>query len=242
LCGFPGDTREIYEETLHLARLIHHLPPPTALWHLTIDRFSPYFMRPGDFAVANVTPYPAYADVFPRSAPTAQLAYHFVGEYESAADQYPDLMRALGEDLAHWRRAWSRRYGARPELKIEPRGDGTFLLVDTRGLPGTTGTVALHRDEAAFLVTHRLYGQTADEDRAIANQLAVAVDGWFVPLPVARIDAMFDLLEDSGDAAAQRSQLAQLAVRRNGGDVRDTLVQISCSGALSALDHPLAPE
>jgi ribosomal peptide maturation radical SAM protein 1 len=240
LCGFPGDGPDVYRDTLGIIRLIHHLPPPTALWHLTIDRFSPYFTRPDEFAVKNIAPYPAYDDVFPPDAATARLAYHFVAEYDSAADRHLDVIGEIGADLAAWRRRWAQPYGRRPELKIERHGS-SYVLADTRGLAGTEATVALSREEAAFLLFHRRSAGTPDEDAAIERKLALKVDGWFVPLPVARIDHLFGLLGDSRDESHQRAQLEQLAARRSGGDVGAALVAIACSGALSALDHPLAP-
>ena len=141
LCGFPGDQEEFYRETLRIARLTHHLPPPVALWHLIIDRFSPYFMRPGEFGVRDISPYPAYADFLPVHADIPKLAYHFVAEYDSAAEHIPDVIRDLGRELYQWRTAWQRPYGDRPELKIE-RHRGSYVLIDTAGCLGRIGCAA----------------------------------------------------------------------------------------------------
>ena len=240
LCGFPGDTAEVYQDTLRIVRLIDHLPPPTALWHLTVDRFSPYFTRPADFGVAKIAPYPAYGDVFPPGAATEKLAYHFVAEYQSAADHNLDVIHELGQDLEQWRQAWRRPYGRRPELKVE-RCEGTFVLLDTRGLPGTQASRPLTRDEAVALLFHTRYQNTPEQEAAIAAALAVAVDGYFIPLPVARVDHLFELLPYAPGDSTQREQMEQLAARRIGNEPRRSLVEIACGGSVSALDHPLAP-
>src|SRR5262245_50472654 len=240
LCGFPGDNAEIYEENLRIVRLIHHLPPASALWHLTIDRFSPYFMRPEQFGVQGVVPYPAYRDIFPPTADAVKLAYHFVGEYDSAADRRLDLMRDLGQEIRAWRAAWERPYGKRPELKIERGPDGA-VLIDTRGLPGTEPRRDLTPDETSFLLFHRLADGSERQRQAIEQKLAVVVDGWFVPLPVTRIDSLFDIIAEDGDSDGQHAQLEELGARRCREDVRAGLVRIACDGAVSALVHPLAP-
>lgn len=241
LCGFPGDNAEIYAETLRLVRLIRHLPPPAALWHLSIDRFSPYFMSPQEFGVTDVTPYPAYADVFPPNSDKSKLAYHFVAKYESAADHNLEIIRDLGREVSAWRSSWARAYTKRPELKIEQHR-GSYVLLDTRGIPGTDRIRALDDDKAAFLLTHRRYGRSKEEDTALDQKLAVISDGWFIPLPVARIDRIFDLFPQQADTKGHRGQLAELGARRSERDVRQGLVRIACSGPIAPLEHPLAPQ
>lgn len=113
-------------------RLIHHLSPPTALWHLTIDRFSPYLSRSGDLGLRNVTPFPAYVEVLPNVAPAAKLAYHFIADYESEAHCDLNLMREFGVEFGAWRRAWMRPYAGGPEVRID-RVDASYVLT---GHPG----------------------------------------------------------------------------------------------------------
>jgi ribosomal peptide maturation radical SAM protein 1 len=240
LCGFPEDTAQIYQDTLSITRLIHHLPPPTTLWHLIIDRFSPYFASPEKFGLANVAPYPAYHDIFPQGADIPRLAYHFTAEYKSATEENLELIRDLGQDLSGWRTAWQKPYKDRPELKIEPY-NGSYVLIDTRGLPGTETMRRIARDEAASLLVHRHFTGSREENEAVERKLAVVVDGWFVPLPVARVDHVFDLLTEQSDARISRKQLEQLGTRKDSADMKRGLLKITCSGPLSALEHPLAP-
>jgi ribosomal peptide maturation radical SAM protein 1 len=240
LCGFPGDRAEEYTENIRLATLIHHLPPPVTLWHLMIDRFSPYFTRPSDFGIRQIEPYPAYADFLPDTVDARKIAYHFVADYDSAADTNPEIVGELAAALLDWRKAWSLPYHKRPELKVE-LSDDVFLLLDTRGLSGTKRVREIDAEEAALLLIHQRYGKTAEEDRAVEQKLAVVVDGWFVPLPVARIDLMRDVLSRRPEGKLFSSQLDELGSRKDIRDMRRGLVSIACSGSLSCLEHPLTP-
>jgi hypothetical protein len=99
----------------------------------------------------------------------------------------------------------------------------------------------LTRDEAASLLVHRPFTGTREEKDAVERKLAVVVGGWFVPLPVARVDHVFALLTEQSDARISRQQLEQLGARKDSEDLKRGLLKITCSGPLSALEHPLAP-
>ena len=51
-----------------------------------------------------------------------------------------------------------------------------------------------------MLLIHRRYGGSPAEARALEQHLAVVADDWFVPLPVARVDQLFELVAEEGDA------------------------------------------
>lgn len=182
LWGFPGDEPEAYAETLELLPLLHHLQPPGALGHLVLDRFSPHFFDAGAFGIENVRPLAAYRDVFPEGTDLARLAYHFVGDYDSGGYEAIETVRALRDAVAAWQEAWSG--DSRPDLRIGPWEDA-WALVDTRGLPDTEDVRLLDRHEAAALLLARPAEGTEEESEAVAAKLAVHLDGWFVPLPVA---------------------------------------------------------
>ena len=108
LWGFPGDKIEAYQETLAIVRLLHHLPPPEALIHVVIDRFSPYFSRPAQFGVHNLTPISCYCDFLPRKADVRRIAYHFTADYECGSHTQLDVIRMLWRELEKWRLSWGR--------------------------------------------------------------------------------------------------------------------------------------
>jgi ribosomal peptide maturation radical SAM protein 1 len=207
LWGFPGDGVEEYEETLALVPLLHHLPPPDALWHISIDRFSPYFDLAKEFRVRNLRPVPGYFDFLPKQADVRRIAYHFTGEYASGSHQRVDVIEKLLRAVDRWRKSWTD--GKRPEEELRIfEADGAYVLMDTREAARVKGTRVLSREEAELLLAPRLHASSAAAARAIEDRLAVTLDGWFVPLAVAEADLLAEFLAPnaSSPAAAQSLQ------------------------------------
>jgi ribosomal peptide maturation radical SAM protein 1 len=192
LCGFPNDEVLSYHETLQLVPLITHLQPPSGLWHLGIDRFSPYFFEPSRHHITNIQPWPVYCDFLPEGADVSRIAYHFVGDYPCDTHRHMDVIQELNAQVKAWMVAWQQPTRKRPELKICRQGS-QHMLVDTRGLFDTTPLRALDEAEASLLLTAQPYSGTVEENQAIESKLAAIVDHWFVPLPVARLELLSEL-------------------------------------------------
>ena len=187
LYEFPGDQREDYEETLALIPLIHHLTPPTGIYGVSIDRFSPYFNEPASYGVSNLRPAAAYAWAFPAGTDFTSLAYHFNGDYLCAHSSHPELRDGLKKAYRDWRDSWKAGAPA-PALTLTPGDDGYYTLMDTRGLEGTDLFQFLNEEEArAVLIGGPLDRQPLAE-WAIERKLAVALDGWCVPLAVTDVE------------------------------------------------------
>lgn len=186
LYAFPNDRREDYEQTLTLIPYLAHLHPPTGLCHLSIDRFSPYFDRSGEFGISAVRPMDAYADVLPSWVEHRKIAYHFIADYRSGSREDPALVRRLEAAIAAWRSVWQRPSAAPPVLELCPIGGDTFILVDTRGLPGID-TIQFLDAEAAWLAIVGDRPDIGDEARthALLHGHGVLADGRFVPLATA---------------------------------------------------------
>ena len=122
-----------YEATLALIPLIHHLSPPTGVYRVSIDRFSPYFNHPAAYGISHLEPEPGYAWAFPPSADLRSLAYHFTGEYTCAQSSDPELYDSFGHAYRQWRDSWKAGSPA-PTLWLTPGGDGYYTLMDTREL------------------------------------------------------------------------------------------------------------
>ena len=93
LCGFPNDELASYSETLAIVPLLTHLQPPSGMWHLSIDRFSPYFFEPARHGVTDVRPLPVYNDFFPAGSDINHIAYHFLGNYPCDTHRHIDVIR-----------------------------------------------------------------------------------------------------------------------------------------------------
>ncbi len=200
LWGFPGDEVEAYQETLAIVPLLHHLPPPDFLLHLVIDRFSPYFSRPSEFGVRNVKPITAYYDFLPRKADVRRVAYHFTADYKCGAHARLDVIRELWRELERWHASWAQGNGQPLEDLRMSQGRGSYVLIDTRRVARTKKTYVLNEVEASSLLTSRPYSGSQFEAWALQQRLAVVVDGWFVPLPVAEPKILLALMGEPGAA------------------------------------------
>lgn len=208
LWGFPGDLAKDYEDTLALLPLLHHLQPPDSLLHLSIDRFSPYFQRPEAYGIENIRPHPSYRAAFPGHAALHQIAYYFVGDYASAAHRRRDLIDRIEQEIGAWRARWAPAAGAQPTpptLRVSQVGDH-YLVLDTRGLPGTDETMVLDRDEAASALRAAPYAETAAVARAIERRIGVVVDDFYVPLATAS-PALLQSLEREGRGASKAARM-----------------------------------
>jgi ribosomal peptide maturation radical SAM protein 1 len=187
LCEFPGDQCEDYETTLAILPLIHHLVPPSGVYPVSIDRFSPYFRDADAFGITHLEPLPAYASVFPPSADLGSLAYHFTGEYACARSSHPDLCDSLDRAFREWKDCWKAGAPA-PALSLASGDDGYFTLMDTRGLEGTDMFQFLNEDEARTVLVGGPLERQPLAAWAIERKLALSLDGWCVPLVVTDVE------------------------------------------------------
>jgi ribosomal peptide maturation radical SAM protein 1 len=194
LWGFPGDEEESYKEILSMLPLIHHLPPPHGMAHLSIDRFSPYFSSPHEFGVSRIRPLAGYYDFLPKEADISSIAYHFTATYRSASHENVELIERLWQEVGRWKAAWHEMDGiANHDLRLF-RTDGAFVLLDTRDLWREKRRYTLGEKEASALVTPKPYSGSKLESWAARLRLALITDGWFVPLVVAEPQILLELM------------------------------------------------
>jgi ribosomal peptide maturation radical SAM protein 1 len=213
LYAFPGDSLSWYEDTLDLLPLLAHLNPPTGLCHLSLDRFSPYFDHAEEFGVERLRPMAPYFDVLPAHADPNKIAYHFAGDYASESRGAQRLVNDLEAGLAIWKERWRPETNALPALEIAPIGNGVYLLVDTRGLPGNLEFEFLDENQAGLALT----GGAADSapemvEWALERKVCVQLDHHLVPLSTAPPDllAWFEARRTEGVARPRGVQARQV--------------------------------
>lgn len=187
LCEFPGDERADYDTTLALLPLIHHLMPPSGVCRVSIDRFSPYYRDAAAFGITHLEPLPGYAWAFPGHADMRSLAYHFKGEYACAQSFHPELYDSLDLACREWRDSWKVGSPA-PTLWLTPGNDGYYTLMDSRGLEETALFQFLDEEEARTVLMGGPLDRQPLAEWAIERKLAVALDGWCVPLAVTNVE------------------------------------------------------
>jgi len=185
LYGFPHDKLNWLQQTYKLIPFLTHLNPPTGVYHLSIDRFSPYFNSATQFGLDNVRALAAYHDVMPANTDLNRIAYHFEADYESETSRAP-IVEEVGTSVRAWRALWNSDKMAPPVLELTELSDGMFLLLDTR--PIAVETIRfLSRDEAEIAVFGSQSPLANDSELvewALASSVAVLHEDALLPLAV----------------------------------------------------------
>jgi ribosomal peptide maturation radical SAM protein 1 len=199
LYGFPGDGEADYRATTALIPLLEHLCPPTGISHLSIDRFSPYHDTPQAYGITAVRPMQAYFEVFPAHADLQNIAYHFEGDYETAARRDAKLVAAMDRAVERWQKYWDGD-GALPTLAVRKLGEDAYVIADTRKCATKEFYLVNRRHAMATLVEQPVTDAAAKW--AIKHLLAVKIGDTAVPLAVADREFFADIF----DATAERQQ------------------------------------
>jgi len=102
LTGFPGETDEDYRQQIDMIKPLVHFQPPIGVGDLYLERFSPYFTRPGDYGVNIKGPGEAYTYVYDdQNIDLMKISYDF--EFDNGNQIRPELVRELQQTVAEWR-------------------------------------------------------------------------------------------------------------------------------------------
>jgi ribosomal peptide maturation radical SAM protein 1 len=134
LVGFPTEPEAVYQKYCEDLPLLVHLEPPSGVYPIRFDRFSPYFTRAKDYGL-KLKPYKFYEMIYPFSAADlADLAYYFSDE-EYQAPYLVNTARWLAKMracVAQWHVRWQRRdRRLQPELTLKERR-GATVVYDSR--------------------------------------------------------------------------------------------------------------
>lgn len=133
LVGFPGESEEVFEQYCRDLPRMTHLPPPSGVFPVRFDRFSPYFVNSEQYQL-KLRPNDWYSYVYPFDETVLQqLAYFFVNQ-DFDASYFVALARnvkRLEQVVGNWLRRW-RSGDARPELILVSES-GRATVRDTRG-------------------------------------------------------------------------------------------------------------
>jgi ribosomal peptide maturation radical SAM protein 1 len=133
LIGFPGEQEDVYKKYIADLPALVHLPPPSGVFPVRFDRFSPYFMRAAEYDL-KLRPLEFYELVYPFPAEALmQLAYFFTDEnvfasYTIAVGEWITRLRGC---VQAWRDRWNNaKVGIPPRLCFED--PGSSIIIDTR--------------------------------------------------------------------------------------------------------------
>jgi ribosomal peptide maturation radical SAM protein 1 len=143
LVGFPAEPESVYRKYCDDLPRLFHLPPPTGVYPIRFDRFSPYHQRAAEYGL-KLRASDFYGMIYPfPSDDLDDLAYYFKDETVDAA-YVANTARWLGKLrrlVADWQARWQRAGGAPlPELVMKQDAAGSWLVRDSRA-----ATVSEHR-------------------------------------------------------------------------------------------------
>ncbi len=130
LIGFPGEPGAVYEKYLRDLPLLVHLPPPTGVFPVRFDRYSPYFNEPSIYGL-DLRPCDFYELVYPFPTDSLRhLAYFFIDD-NFHADYFAQMVAWIGrlsELVGRWR---SRYFGedGRPKASLLLQREETGVRV-----------------------------------------------------------------------------------------------------------------
>jgi len=128
--GFPREDMADYDRMLTLLGQLTHLPPPTGIAPIRMDRFSPNHANWREEGFTAIEPMPAYRHLFPfPEEEIRRLAYYFNYKHPRFA-----AVLEAGSQLAEFGRIWQEKSARqeRGELAVKPHGQEGFVLTDTR--------------------------------------------------------------------------------------------------------------
>ncbi len=150
LVGFPGETDKVFQKYVDDMPLFVHLQPPSGVYPVRFDRYSPYFDKAKDYGL-DLHANDWYGYVYPFSpAVLDQIAYYFMNHdfeapYLRAVVKH---MNAMQQRIDAWRALWHPSNPVPPELTLR-KDAGTATITDSRF--ATPRRYAIDSERFAFL-------------------------------------------------------------------------------------------
>jgi ribosomal peptide maturation radical SAM protein 1 len=198
LWGFPGDKLEMYQQMLDLLPMMYHLQPPNEIIHILISRFSLYFEQPEAYGLHNVRPMDGYATVLPKYADVDKIAAQFIADYECDSHRNLGVVVQIMDHVAAWWERWKSPDPPPVMLQVIEFGE-SYMLLDTRQLPGTQTAQVLTYEQASAALAPQPHAETDAVAWALESKVGVLLDGGYVPLATAKPELIQAFEEDSGD-------------------------------------------
>lgn len=130
LIGFPGEDEQVYRRYTEFLPLLFHLPPPTGVYPVRFDRFSPYYDQASTYGL-DLHPLDFYFLVYPfEEADLEKLAYYFT-DRNIQADYFMKVAKWIGRiraRVSQWLERWSDKV-LPPRLYLK---EGSSVIYDSR--------------------------------------------------------------------------------------------------------------
>jgi ribosomal peptide maturation radical SAM protein 1 len=171
LVGFPRESAEDYFEMASLSARVCHLPEPSGVNVIRLDRFSPNFNEAGQLGFTKLRPLPFYEFLYdlPEAA-RHNLAYYFAYDYKVPQDvtRYAD---PLVRSVHAWKTTWKHTELVSVDL------DERLFVFDTRPRARTPVAVFAGEDRELYLTCDAITDASALDASSAERLRAIAVNG-----------------------------------------------------------------
>jgi ribosomal peptide maturation radical SAM protein 1 len=141
LVGFPGEGAEVYERYLQILPLLTHLEPPSGVFPVRFDRFSPYYNQAQSYKL-DLHPMDFYSYIYPfDEAALRNFAYYFA-DRNLPSDYFTAVVKWIGHlqaAVGQWQELWKDSPQRLPP-KLDFIGDSD-LIYDSRSGSATEYSV-----------------------------------------------------------------------------------------------------
>ena len=216
LIGFPQESPEDYFEMAGLTARVCHLPRPSGVSVIRLDRFSPNFTEAGLLGFTKLRPLPFYEFLYDLPEPARRnLAYYFSYDYKVPQNvaRYADpLVRSVHAWKTTWRNA---------ELVSVDLDDRLFVF-DTRPRAAAPISVLTGDDRRLYQACDAIADSSRFEPRDAERLQAIATRGLMLRDGAKYLALAVPLgdYQPSGAAAARLRSMIQSAGTRTRGGVR----------------------
>jgi len=128
LIGFPGEGEPVYKKYLDDLPLLVHLWPPSGVYPVRFDRYSPYFMKAAEYEL-DLHPLDYYPLIYPFPQDALdELAYYF-SDLKIDAEYAQTMSKWIGrirEKVDHWKECWKNE-GVPPKLLLHENGNQSVV-------------------------------------------------------------------------------------------------------------------
>ncbi len=171
LIGFPRESPEDYFEMASLSARVCHLPQPSGVSMIRLDRFSPNFNQAGQLGFTRLRPLPFYEFLYdlPEAA-RHNLAYYFAYDYKVPQDviRYAD---PLVRSVHAWKTTW--RHTELVSVDVE----GQLFVFDTRPRAKAPVSIVTGQDRELYLTCDAITDSSALDAASAARLRTIAANG-----------------------------------------------------------------
>jgi ribosomal peptide maturation radical SAM protein 1 len=171
LIGFPSESPDEYFQMASLSARVCHLPQPSGVSMIRLDRFSPNFNLSGQLGFTRLRPLPFYEFLYDLPEPVRHnLAYYFAYDYKVPQDvaRYAD---PLVRSVHAWKTTWRHTELVSVDL------DDRLFVFDTRPRAKAPVSMLAGEDRELFLACDAITDSSALDASASERLKAIAVNG-----------------------------------------------------------------